>query len=181
MPATGMREKGLVSVCELACGRIEPEVLVWLSSPVYPGAHLDEVRAAVGAISLGFELVDSHYPGWKATPPDLLADFGCHGGLVAGAQAPAAAVDLDALAAMEVRLVLEGQEQHHGQGADVLGGPLESIVRVQRSACATRLPAGHVIATGSLTGRSHPMEASQRWILEVVNGPELASTTLEVR
>jgi 2-keto-4-pentenoate hydratase len=100
---------------------------------------------------------------------------------VTGAQVPASALDLDALAALEVRLVLDGQEQHLGHGADVLGSPLESIVHVQRSACATRLPPGHVVATGSLTGRSHAMEAGQRWMLEVVDGPELASITLEVR
>jgi len=172
---------GPVMADSLTAPRLEVEVLVSVTAPLQPGCTIDDVRDAVGTVSLGFELVDSHYPDWKATPPDLVADFGCHAGIRTGAPVVLSLADLERLDELEILLTCEGEPAVPGRGVDVLGGPLHAVVAAMSSTCARDLAHDHLVSTGALTGRSHPIVSGQRWTAEVVAGPALPPCSLEVR
>jgi len=178
--ATGV---GPVMVEAFTAPRLEVEVVVSITSPLQPGCTIEDVRDAIGTVSLGFELVDSHYADWKATPVDLVADFGCHAGLRTGQPVVLSDNDLDRLDELEILLTCEGEGAVAvpGRGVDVLGGPLHAVVAALRSTCARDISAGQLVSTGALTGRSHPIASGQRWTAEVVAGPSLPPCSLEVR
>src|SRR4051812_47552474 len=64
--------------------RIEPEVVFKLAAPVRPGADARAVLDATEWIAAGFEIVQSHYPGWKFEAADCTAAFGLHAALTVG-------------------------------------------------------------------------------------------------
>ena len=172
---------GPVFVDALTAPRLEVEVVVSVTSLLRPGCTMEDVRDAIGTVSLGFELVDSHYRDWKATPVDLVADFGCHAGMRTGAPVVLSAGDLERLDQLEILLTCEGEAAMPGRGVDVLGGPLRAVVAALRSSCARDVAPDHLVSTGALTGRSHPIASGQRWTAEVVAGPALPPCSLEVR
>jgi len=73
-----------VSVAGLVAPKVEIEVILGFDRPVPVRAGREQIAAAVSWAALGYEIVDCHYPGWGLTPPDLVADFGCHAGLAVG-------------------------------------------------------------------------------------------------
>ena len=73
-----------VSLACTAEPRLEPEVVFGLNGPVACSDDPREVLRAVDWIAPGFEIVQSHFPGWKFTSPDCTAAFGLHRALVVG-------------------------------------------------------------------------------------------------
>jgi 2-oxo-3-hexenedioate decarboxylase len=122
------------------------------------------VAAAVEEIALAFEIVDCHYPDWKCTPADIVADHGFHAGLVVGR--PVAVTGDEVLALRDVAVVLgcDGESVADGSGHDVLGGPAEALVELLASPFAARLEPGDVVSTGALTRVSHPGAPGQHWV-----------------
>jgi 2-keto-4-pentenoate hydratase len=180
MPAGGIEDAGATSLEACTAPRLEVEVVLALGSPLAPGAAEEEVLAAISGVALGFELVDSHYRDWRATPPDLVADFGCHAGLRTGELSPLAPREVGRLESLEVRLTGGDGPPVDAFGRDVLGGPVAAVAAALRCSGARPVPAGHLVSTGSLTGRAHPVVAGQTWIAEVVAGPHLAPCRIDL-
>ncbi len=65
--------------------RIEPEIVLKLRRRL-PGIEpsAEEVVPCLEWAALGFEIVDSHYPNWRFTAADAVADFGVHAALIVG-------------------------------------------------------------------------------------------------
>jgi 2-oxo-3-hexenedioate decarboxylase len=59
--------------------RIEPEIVVRLGRAPRAGMSETELMACVTGVALGFELVQSLYPGWRFRAPDTVAAFALHG------------------------------------------------------------------------------------------------------
>jgi 2-oxo-3-hexenedioate decarboxylase len=162
-------EDGLVSGTEVHIGdlvapRIEAEVVVGLASALRPGASSDEIAQALAWAALGFELVDCHYPGWRLTPPDLVADFGCHAGLAVGRRCvELKAARAESLADLRITLTCDGAQVADGGGADVLGGPLAALQALLAAPDAPHLESGDIVATGALTGGAVPVAPGQVW------------------
>jgi 2-keto-4-pentenoate hydratase len=153
-----------VDISELVAPRIEAEVVVGLVSALGPGACGDEIAQAVGWAALGFELVDCHYPGWRLTAADLVADFGCHARLVVGQQrVELAEAGAESLAELRITLTCDGKQVAHGGGVDVLGGPLAALRELLAAPDAPHLLAGDLVATGALTGGALPVTPGQCW------------------
>jgi 2-oxo-3-hexenedioate decarboxylase len=153
-----------VHIGDLVAPRIEAEVVVGLAHALGPGAASDEIAQAVEWAALGFELVDCHYPGWKLTPADLVADFGCHAGLVVGEQRiELAETGTDPLVELRITLTCDGEPVAYGGGVDVLGGPLAALQELLAAPDAPHLLAGDVVATGALTGGALPVVPGQCW------------------
>jgi len=150
--------------------RIEPEVVFRLKSPVPVTNDPIAVLRCVEWIAPGFEIVQSHFPGWKFEAPDCTADFGLHGALVIGTPVPlndrnrgpvAAALPTFALTLRRGRAVVE-----RGVGANVLGGPVQALVHLVR-VLATQpqfppLAAGEIVTTGTLTD-ARPVAPGETW------------------
>jgi 2-oxo-3-hexenedioate decarboxylase len=154
---------GEISVADYVAPRIEVEVVLSLAALLEPGATRAEIARAVEWATLGFEIVDSHYPEWRLTPPDLVADFGCQAGLVLGDPVRVDGSDAPDLSQVEVGLVCDGEDIAKGSGMNVLDGPLSCLYELLSAPWAPTLRPGDLVATGSMTGRAHPVSAGQTW------------------
>jgi 2-keto-4-pentenoate hydratase len=172
------RSDGIAQIGGLCAPRIEAEVVVGLVAELGPGATAEDIERAVGWAALGFELVDCHYPGWRLTPPDLIADFGCHAGLVLSGQRVSAGAS--GLRALRIELRCDGKQVADGHGDDVTGGPLAALRAILAAPHAPRIKAGDVVTTGALTRGSHPVAPGQAWQLLPAPGSDFTPCTVRL-
>ena len=142
--------------------KIECEVVVVLRSTPERGERGAAVARHVAEIGLGFEVVDSPYPGWNMRPADAVAAGGIHHGLAVGPLVPVD--DPEAVAAAMAALVVSmtrapaddpaaAEHVADGAGRMVLGNPLDAVGVLGEMAAeqGNPLQAGEVITTGTLT------------------------------
>ncbi len=140
--------------------KIECEVVVVLRSVPERGARGAAVARHVAEIGLGFEIVDSPYPGWNMRPADAVATGGIHHGLAVGLLTPVTDADATAaaMAGLTVSMTMStgSQPPHHvadGAGRMVLGNPLDAVGVLAEMAADQGVPlqAGEIVTTGTLT------------------------------
>jgi 2-keto-4-pentenoate hydratase len=140
--------------------KLEPEVVFKLKGPVTGDpADAGAVMNAVEWISLGYEIVDCPFPEWQFQPPDLVAAFGFHSGLVLGpptiVNAANAATLAKQLAEFKLRLFKNGTFIEEGGGRNVMRNPAlcvgELAAAIARSPWAKALERGELVSTGALT------------------------------
>ena len=142
--------------------KIECEVVVVLRSVPQRGERGAAVARHVAEIGLGFEVVDSPYPGWNMHPTDAVAVGGLHHGLAVGPMVPvtdpeATAAAMDALTVVMSRApagdAVATEPVAEGAGRMVLGNPLNAVgVLVEMAADhGSPVAPGEVVTTGSLT------------------------------
>ncbi|MBB6563097.1 2-oxo-3-hexenedioate decarboxylase [Acidovorax soli] len=131
--------EGRVSLDHCAQPRLEPEAVFGLKATPAPDASLDDLFDAIDWVAPGFEIVQSHQPGWKFTAAQTVADSALH---------------------------CDGEAREQGQGANVLGGPLNALHHFLKElrACpgAPDLQPGDVVTTGTWTD-AWPVQPGQRW------------------
>lgn len=164
--------EGRVSLDHCAQPRLEPEAVFGLKATPVPEASLDDLFDAIDWVAPGFEIVQSHQPGWKFTAAQTVTDSALHARLLVGVQRPVrefarSAAELDQrLAAAHVTLQCDGEAKEQGQGANVLGGPLNALHHFLKElrACpgAPDLLPGDVVTTGTWTD-AWPVQPGQRW------------------
>jgi 2-oxo-3-hexenedioate decarboxylase len=151
--------------------RIEPEVMLHLSRAPEPGMTERDLLDCVGAVSHGFEIVQSVYPGWRFKGADTMAAFALHGALVTGLPATIAPSQADAwfsaLAGFRIALSRDGVVVDEGVSSNVLGtgplGALRHLVAVLAAdAEAPPLRPGEIVSTGTLT-RALPVAPGETW------------------
>ncbi|MEO6664161.1 MAG: hydratase [Rubrivivax sp.] len=152
--------------------RIEPEVVFGLKAAPADGAGLDVLFDAIDWVATGFEIVQSHRPGWRFNAADTLADSGLHGRLRVGPRRPLSGLASDAGGLVEmlqgttVVLQHDGADVDEGGGANVLGSPLHALRHFvdELRACpgAPQLRAGDIVTTGTWTD-AWPVRAGERW------------------
>jgi 2-oxo-3-hexenedioate decarboxylase len=150
--------------------RIEPEVVFGLRAPVPVDGGARDVLEAVGWIAPGFEIVQSHFPGWKFKAPDCTAAFGLHGALVVGTPVALDDAARERFAAMlpgfELTLRQGERVVDRGVGANVLDSPALALVHLARVLAAQPdappLAAGEIITTGTVTD-AWPVARGQTW------------------
>jgi 2-oxo-3-hexenedioate decarboxylase len=160
-----------IAIERFAEPKIEPEIVFHFASIPSPDAGAHELLACVDWIAHGFEIVQSHYPGWTFRVEDTIVDGGLHGALVLGEPVPVArlggAVDLvEALAAFEIDVSRDARHVETGRGVNVLDSPLNALVHLNRllmqSPHLAPLAAGELVTTGTLTS-AYPLAAGERW------------------
>lgn len=153
--------------------KIECEVVVVLASPPAPGARGAAVARRIAEVALGFEIVDSPYPGWKMRPADAVAAGGIHHGLAVGPLTPVTDAEATAvaMAALTVSLTRGGEHVADGAGRMVLGNPLDAVGVLAEMAARQGNPlrAGEIITTGTLTPPL-PAKARERYRAEASGG-----------
>jgi 2-keto-4-pentenoate hydratase len=163
------RMPGVCRLAGLAEPRIEPEIVLHFRSAPPPQADAAAILACVDWIAHGFEIVQSHFPGWKFTAADTIADNGLHGRLLVG---PPKRVEelgadvLERLARFTIALSCDGRVRERGGGANVLGSPLAAVAHLlavlARAPIAAPLAAGEIVTTGTLT-RALPVAPGETW------------------
>jgi len=150
--------------------RIEPEVVFRLSAPVPVTDDPERVLACVEWIAPGFEIVQSHFPGWKFAAADCTAAFGLHGALVVGTPVPVSDGNRAALARALPQFTLTlrraGEVVDRGAGANVLDSPALALVHLAqvlaRQPQFATLAAGEIVTTGTLTD-AWPVAGGETW------------------
>jgi 2-keto-4-pentenoate hydratase len=149
--------------------RIEPEIVFGLATA--PSAQMDEtaLSSCIAWVGLGFEIVQSIFPGWKFSAADTVAANGVHGALLIGPRrpfAPLAAELLRTLSEFEIDLSSDGQVVDRGHSGNVLDGPLSALRHlVGLLACDPSSPplaAGEIVCTGTLT-KAMPIVPGEVW------------------
>jgi 2-keto-4-pentenoate hydratase len=140
--------------------KLEPEIVFKLKAtvggdPIDPVAVLD----AVEWLSLGYEIVDCPFADWQFQPPDLIAAYGFHAGLVLGRPTAVTSANITALAGQLAQFTLKLFKNdvlvEEGGGRHVLQSPAlclgELAAAISRSPWAQPLRPGELVSTGSLT------------------------------
>jgi len=150
--------------------RIEPEVVFKLAAPVRPGADARTVLDATEWIAAGFEIVQSHYPGWKFEAADCTAAFGLHAALTVGEpytlDATNRAEIAATLATFPVTLRKADVIVDTGVGSNVLDSPALAVAHfadvLARYPEHPPLQAGEIITTGTITD-AWPVSPGETW------------------
>ena len=149
--------------------RIEPEIVFGLAAA--PSADMDEaaLSSCIAWVALGYEIVQSIFPGWKFAASDTIAANGLHGTLLIGPRhlyAPRAAEWQRTLSAFEIDLSCDGRLVDRGHSANVLDGPLLALRHLAGLLAADAvnppLAAGEIISTGTLT-KAMPIVPGETW------------------
>lgn len=166
-----------LSLGGMAAPRIEPEVVLKLRRPVSgDDVSVEALADCLEWAAIGFE--DSHFPDWRFTAADAVADFGVHAALVVGTPWRLERDDPRQTAVvlqnLTVRLSRGSETVAEGGGRNALGSPLLALghlVRVIRSqGWAPPLAGGEVITTGTLTALPH-VSRGERWRVDVTGAP----------
>lgn len=153
--------------------KIEPEIIFHFHSAPPPGGDIRAVLACIDWVAHGFEMVQSHYPGWKFQAPDAIADWGMHARLLVGKPQAVDVLGADlqeALAAFTLVLSEGGVARETGKGANVLGNPLAAVAHLIQ-VLASQLPyqplqANEIITTGTVTS-AYSVQPGQTWQTEL--------------
>ena len=181
--ASGAPNEGVLSLAGLCEPRIEPEIVFCLRESPPPDCDLASLARAIDWMAHGFEIVHTHFPGWKFSGSQAVADGGLHGLLLVGRRVKlAAGIDMQTLVVglASLRLKLYGNQalKDQGVGANVLDGPLQALLyfvqALRRTPGAPALQAGDVITTGTLTD-AHPVKSGDTWHSEISADNPLAA------
>ncbi len=174
-----------VSLAGLCQPRLEPEVVFGFARTPRPGMSLADLQGCLSWAAHGFEIVHTHFEGWRFAAADSMADFALHGRLFIG---PHVATDdwpdmAQDLAQLQVQLCSAGQVRDSGQGEVVLDGPLHAL-QLWVDAMAEHTPtwhieAGDVVTTGTITD-AWPLTAGERWSTRL-SPTRLSALTLDTR
>jgi 2-keto-4-pentenoate hydratase len=184
---TVVRLNGTQASCNLGKfvePKIEPEIVFGFRTAPRAGAGSLEVLSAIDWVAHGFEIVQSHFPGWKFQAPDTVADWALHGTLLVGPPQPLARLGIDVIAALEsFTLTLSCGDRHveTAKGSNVLGSPLAAITHLlsvlARQSNHEPLQAGEIVTTGTVT-TAQSVHAGETWRSEV-QGITLPGLTIE--
>ena len=173
-----------VSLQGLVQPRLEPEIVFDFARAPRAGMGAGELATCLDWVAHGFELVHTHFEGWRFTAADTVADFGLHGRLLVGPRVPVAAFARlgDELAGLDLTLSCDGTDVETGHGRNVLDGPLNAL-RLWVDAMAQRTPQwpigpGDIVTTGTLTD-AWPLSPGQSWQSRLTD-PRLPGLRLRV-
>jgi 2-oxo-3-hexenedioate decarboxylase len=128
-------------------------------------------------VTLGYEIVQSIFPGWKFAAADTVAANGVHGALMMGPRHAITRRKTEwqrELATFDVELYCNGNLSQRGGGALVLASPLLALQHLiellANDSHNPPLRAGEVISTGTLT-LAMPVSAGETWTTKVTGIP----------
>jgi 2-oxo-3-hexenedioate decarboxylase len=149
-------------VNNFAESRIEPEIMFGLKASPLAGMNEAQLLDCIEWVSLGYEIVQSIYPGWK---------------FIVGTRHAVAPRKLEwqrELATFTVGLYCNGKLAQRGGGEFVLGSPLLAsrhlVELLGKDAANPTLIAGEIISTGTLT-LAMPVSAGEIWTTKVSGIP----------
>jgi 2-oxo-3-hexenedioate decarboxylase len=162
--------RATVALAPAAEPRIEPEVVFGLRGPVPANGSARDVLDAVDWIAPGFEIVQSHFPGWKFTSAECTAAFGLHRALVVGPRTALTDGLRDGYAASLPAFGLTVRRGEgvvdRGVGANVLDSPALALAHLARvladQPAMPQLAAGELVTTGTITD-AWPVAAGDTW------------------
>jgi 2-oxo-3-hexenedioate decarboxylase len=170
-------------VGDFAEPRIEPEIMFGLGRAPSPQMDELDLLGCIDWMALGYEVVQSMFPGWQFAAFDAIAANALHGALLVGkrhAIAPRKDAWRSELAGFSVELLRNGARSQIGGGALVLDSPLLALRHLVEllddDPHNPPLRAGEIVSTGTLT-LAMPVSAGETWTTKV-HGIPLENITL---
>jgi len=165
------REK--CSLMKFAEPMIEPEIVFHFHTSPPATGDLSEILECVDWIAHAFEIVQSHFPGWKFQAADTIADSALHGTLLMGEPQKVDKLGPDLISALEgfsIALSCDGKICEVGRGANVLGSPLSAIMHLidvlSKQTQYMPLQADEIVSTGTIT-TAISVQAGETWRTEL--------------
>ncbi len=157
-----------VSLAPLVQPRLEPEVAFGFRATPRAGMTEAELVDCLDWVAHSFEIVHTHYDGWRVTAADSVADFALHGHLFIGPRVPVehyASLGAE-LAALQIELCQDERIVDRCRASIVLDGPLTAL-RLWVDAMASQPHAwpicpGDVVTTGTITD-AWPLAPGEHW------------------
>jgi 2-oxo-3-hexenedioate decarboxylase len=157
------------SLAALSEPRIEPEIVFGLGDAPKAGMDETELLSCIDWVALGFEVVQSVFPGWQFAAADAIAANGMHGALLVGLHHPVApqfAGWQRTLPAFDIALSCNGAVVDRGHGSNVLDSPVSALRHLVELLASDPhnppLAAGEVVTTGTLT-KAMPVGPGESW------------------
>jgi 2-keto-4-pentenoate hydratase len=142
--------------------RVEPEIAFTLRHTLRgPGLTAEEVADAVESVVGVLEIIDSRIADWKIRLEDTIADNASSAGVVVGdIRLPLHEANLETLG---VTVDVDDERVAHGDGAAVMGSPLNALLWVANRLGELGVPleAGTIVLPGSVCA-SVPLSAGSR-------------------
>jgi 2-keto-4-pentenoate hydratase len=149
---------GNCSLAQFAEPMIEPEIAFHFSSAPPIGADVQALLGCIDWVANAFEIVHSHYPGWKFRPADAVANCALHGTLLLGEPVAIEQLVPDPVAVLEsfsLELSCDGKMIEGGRGSNVLGNPLYALAHLiavlSKQPKSLPIQAGEIVTTGTIT------------------------------
>jgi 2-oxo-3-hexenedioate decarboxylase len=177
-------QQATCSLGRFAEPRIEPEIVFHFRFAPPAGGDLAALLASVDWVAHGFEVVQSHFPGWHFKAADTVADGSLHARLLIGKRVPVAGLGDDPVAGLEsflLSLYHGGELVETGRGSHVLGHPLAAVAHLidvlARQPGEPPLAAGEIVTTGTIT-TAQTIRPGEVWRTEIA-GIALPGLTVE--
>jgi len=172
-----LADRQVMALDDFSEPRIEPEIMFGLGAAPAATMSDDALIDCVAWVALGYEIVQSIFPGWKFSAADTVAANGVHGALLIGTRhaiAPRRTEWQRELSTFEVELHCDGALVQRGGGALVLDSPLKALRHLVELLADDphnpSLSAGEVISTGTLT-LAMPVKPGERWTAKAAGIP----------
>lgn len=172
------------SIGQFAEPKIEPEIVFHFHSAPPIDADLPALLESVDWVAHAYEIVQSHFPGWKFEAADTVADSSLHGMLLVGEPRAIKQLAPDPIAALEtfsLTLSCDGALREVGKGANVLGSPLAALAHLIKvlSNQPEYLPlqANEIVTTGTITP-AQSVRPGETW-QTTLQGIALSGLTVE--
>lgn len=166
--------------------RIEPEIIFGLSDAPLPNMDECELLDCIDWVALGYEIVQSIFPGWQFAASDTIVANALHGALLIGkryAIAPRKHAWQHELASFTVELYCDGKLSQSGGGAFVLDSPVLAMRHLvgllANDPHNPPLQAGEIVSTGTLT-LAMPVGAGETWTTKL-RGIPLGDISLQFK
>ncbi len=164
--------------------KIEPEIVFHFHSAPPVDGDLAKILESIDWVAHSFEIVQSHFPGWKFQAADTIADWALHGTLLVGEPQAVDRLGTDLIAALErfsIVLSCDRMVREVGRGSNVLGSPLAAIAHLiavlGKQTRYMPLQANEMVTTGTIT-RALSIQAGETWRTEL-EGIALPSLSVE--
>ena len=148
----------LCSIGRFAEPKIEPEIVFHFHSAPPVDGDLSGILECIDWVAHAFEIVQSHFPGWKFQAADTVADGALHGTLLVGEPQAVNLLGTDLIAALKrfsIALSCDGTVREMGRGSNVLGSPLAAIAHLTavlgKQPNYMPLQANEMVTTGTIT------------------------------
>lgn len=153
--------------------KIEPEIVFHFRSAPPVGGDLPAILECIDWVAHAFEIVQSHFPGWKFQAADTVADWALHGTLLVGEPQPVDHLGADLIEALEsfsIALSCDSTVREVGIGSNVLGSPLAAIAHLitvlAKQPQQMPLQANEMVTTGTVT-TAQSIFAGETWRTEL--------------
>jgi 2-keto-4-pentenoate hydratase len=153
--------------------KIEPEIVFHFHSAPPADGDLSAILACIDWAAHAFEIVQSHFPGWKFQAADTVADWALHGMLLVGEPQAVDRLGTDLIGTLErfsIALLCDGQVREVDRGSNVLGSPLAAVAHLiavlGKQPNYMHLQANEMVTTGTIT-TALSVHAGETWRTEL--------------